>query len=375
MKLFLPYGQSAQQIDIDNADVLVSDIDHLNSGKEPDMLVREAMENSVGGAALEELAKGKKTAVIIISDHTRPVPSKHIIPFMLSALRRENPKIEITLLVATGLHRGTLPGELTEKLGKEIAENEHIVVHDCRDQDNHILIGILPSGAELWVNKLAIETDLLIAEGFIEPHFFAGFSGGRKSILPGICAEATVLGNHCSKFIANECAKTGVLENNPIHTDMLAAARMAKLAYIVNVIIDENKRILAAFAGDPIFAHNMGCDVLKKYCCVTPVQKGDIVITTNGGYPLDQNVYQAVKGLSTAQAVAAPGAVLVVCAQCIDGIGGERFYAALKECVTPDELLTETIKRPMEDTLPDQWQYQILADILSKHRVIFVTEP
>ena len=174
-------------------------------------------------------------------------------------------------------------------------DRERIVIHDSRDAASNVKIGVLPSGADCVIDRLAVETDLLVAEGFIEPHFFAGFSGGRKSVLPGVCDQVTVLGNHCSKFIASPFARTGVLDGNPLHGDMLAAAQMAKLAYIVNVVIDEDKRVPAAFAGDPVKAHRRGCDLLLGYCQVKPRQRGDIVISSNGGYPLDQNIYQTVR--------------------------------------------------------------------------------
>lgn len=179
--------------------------------------------------------------MVIISDHTRPVPSRCIIPHMLAELREGNPSIDITLLVATGCHRGTTPQELEQKLGREIVEKEHIVVHDC-DQSPLTELGVLPSGAKLVVNSLVAQADLVAAEGFIEPHFFAGFSGGRKSILPGVCSRVTVLGNHCSAFIDSPLAQMGILEGNPINVDMEAAAAMAKLQYIVNVVINEEKR-------------------------------------------------------------------------------------------------------------------------------------
>jgi nickel-dependent lactate racemase len=354
--------------------VLESRIGELKSQGSQKDIVRQAMEHPIGSPKLKELARGKKTATIIISDHTRPVPSKKIIPLMLEQLREGNPDIEITLLVATGCHRGTEKKELVNKLGADIVEKEKIVVHDCDDQEQLVELGTLPSGARLVVNRLAAETDLLVAEGFIEPHFFAGFSGGRKSVLPGICSRVTVLGNHCAKFIDSPYAKSGNLENNPIHEDMKAAAKMAKLAYIVNVVIDEEKKVVAAFAGDVVQAHEFGCEFLRPYCQVVPAEKTPIVVTSNGGAPLDQNVYQTVKGLCTADAVTENGGVIILCAECADGVGGDSFYRALKDCSSIEQLLTVIRNTPMDETIPDQWQYQILAKILEHKKVIYVTE-
>lgn len=377
MKVRIPYGKTELELEHENIrEVVVSCIDELKSEMEEGEIVKNAMSHPIGGSRLSELAQGKKTAVIIISDHTRPVPSRHIIPYMLSELRQGNPEIDITLLVATGCHRGTVKEELVAKLGKKIVEHEKIYVHDCDDLSMLTEIGTLPSGARLVINRLAAEADLLVAEGFIEPHFFAGYSGGRKSVLPGICARKTVLGNHCSAFIDSPSARMGVLEGNPIHKDMTAACDLARLSYIVNVVINEEKKVVAAFAGEPKEAHKKGCAFLDSFCRTEVEKKGKIVITSNGGAPLDQNVYQAVKGLTTAEAAAvSSGAVLIMCAECADGIGGNTFYQALKNCTSATQLLEKVRQTSMEETVPDQWQYQILARILEKHRVIFVTNP
>ncbi len=339
-----------------------------------DQIVTGAMSRPIGTKTLTELAKGKGSCTILVSDHTRPVPSKFIIPHLLNELRRGSPGIQIKLLVATGCHRKTTLQELTDKLGADIIRKENIIVHDCQREDDLVTLGALPSGAVLRINRHAVQTELLIAEGFIEPHFFAGFSGGRKSVLPGVCSQQTVLGNHCAKFIASPYARTGNLIQNPIHTDMIAAAKMAGLAYILNVLIDENKKVVAAVAGDFDLAHRQGCDLLCKKAKVNAVCS-DIVIAGNGGYPLDQNLYQSVKGMTAAQACTKPDGVIIMCAECVDGSGGEAFYQKLKNCGSPGQLLKEVEKIPMDQTAPDQWQYQILASILKRHRVIMVCNP
>ena len=372
MEIKIPYGKTFQTLNIEEGfELLESKIQELEAGADGGAIVRAAMDSPIGSPKLRELAAGKKNAVLIISDHTRPVPSKDIVPFMLEELRAGNPDIDITLLVATGCHRGTTPDELVHKLGEDIASREHIAVHDC-DSSPLTDLGPLPSGARLVVNSLVANADLVVSEGFIEPHFFAGFSGGRKSILPGVCSRVTVLGNHCAEFIDDPKARMGVLDGNPINRDMERAARMAKLAYIVNVVVNEAHEVVAAFAGDPIEAHHAGCAYLARYCEVEQKRKADIVITSNGGAPLDQNAYQAVKGLTTAADAAADGAALIICAECADGIGGDSFYKALSECANPEELLEDIRRVPMDETVPDQWQYQILARILEKHHVYFV---
>lgn len=338
-----------------------------------DAEVLRAMASPLGSPSLEELARGKRNAVIIASDHTRPVPSKQIIPHMLRALRSGSPGIDITILIATGFHRETTREELVAKFGEEIVSREKIVVHDAGNEDMLVAVGTLPSGGDLILNRLAMETELLVAEGFIEPHFFAGFSGGRKSVLPGVASRKTVLANHCSEFIQSPYARTGNLENNPIHLDMMYAAEQAHLAYIVNVVIDGEKRIVRAFAGDFRTAHAEGCQWLKDYAAV-PVPMCDIVITSNGGYPLDQNVYQSVKGMTAGEAVCREGGVIILCASCADGHGGESFLRTFTEAPSAHAVWESLAEIPRNRTCPDQWQSQILARVMDKHHVIMVTD-
>lgn len=370
----IPYGKTHLSFNHPCSGVLTSRVDQLVSQKSGLLLVQEALEHPIGSAKLSELAAGKNRCTVIISDHTRPVPSRDILPPMLEQLRQGNPDIQITLLVATGFHRPTTMDELIAKLGPQIASQEKIIVHDAFDPNTNVQIGILPSGAPLVIDRLAVETDLLVSEGFIEPHFFAGFSGGRKSVLPGVSDKVTVLGNHCGEFIASAFARTGILEGNPLHMDMVAAAKLAKLAFIVNVVIDDHKNTVAAFAGDFQKAHEAGVAFLRPYCEVQAVP-GDIVITSNGGAPLDQNIYQSVKGLTAAESSAKEGAVLIMCAELADGTGGEGFYQSLKNCSSPTEHFAQCVATPQNQTIPDQWESQILARILMKHKVIFVTRP
>lgn len=336
-------------------------------------LICRAMTAPIDSQKLSELSKGKKKVVIIASDHTRPVPSKLIIPPMLAEIREGSPDADITILIATGCHRGTTKDELAQKFGEEIVKNEKIHIHDCDDRDMLVNIGTLPSGGQCEINRLAYEADLLVSEGFIEPHFFAGFSGGRKSVLPGVAGRKTVLANHCSEFIDHPRARTGILEGNPIHGDMLWAAKKAKLAYIVNVVLDSEKNVIYAVAGEPEAAHKQGTDFLFSLCGAKAVES-DIVITTNGGYPLDQNVYQAVKGMTAAEATVKKGGVIIMLARSGDGIGGDHFYHQLADEPDIDKTMREFLSRGRDETVPDQWQTQILLRILKHASVIYVSE-
>ena len=375
MTINLPYGTSGMAFRLPpdtDVEILESQASGIRVDGSEDEIVTQAMSDPILSPTLTELARGASNAVIICSDHTRPVPSKRILPHMLRELRLGNPEIDITLLISTGCHRAPTQDELLGKFGDEIMAREKILVHDCGDTENLVQIGVLPSGAPLVINKIAEQAELLLAEGFIEPHFFAGFSGGRKSVLPGICGRETVLGNHCAEFIAHPNARTGVLEDNPIHRDMCAAVGMSGISYIVNVIINARKEVVAAFAGHPLQAHEAGCERLLEMCCVKPSRLGDIVITSNAGAPLDQNIYQAVKGMTAAESAAAPGAVIIICAECADGTGGDDFYHLMRDCESPAELLERIAKVSQKDTVPDQWQAQILARVLAQHEVILV---
>jgi len=371
-----PYGRETLSLDIPKnryAGTLLSRMHSYLPVKSPIELVRQAMSAPIGTEPLSVLAKDKGKIVIIASDHTRPVPSKVIIPPMLEEIRSVNPEADITILIATGFHRATTRQELVNKFGEEIVENEKIVVHDSAAHHTHVKIGTLPSGGELIINKLAAEADLLLAEGFIEPHFFAGFSGGRKSVLPGIASKKTVMYNHNGQFIASEYARTGILEGNPIHRDMLSAARQAKLAYIVNVVINAEKEVVYAVAGDVEQAHKAGRDFLCSQCKAAPVYS-DIAISTNGGYPLDQNIYQAVKGMTAAEATVNKGGVIIMLSQCGDGHGGESFYETFRDEKDLKRMTEKFVSTPPEETIADQWESQILARILQHASVILVSD-
>ena len=368
-----PYGKDfLEYTPAEHCRVLTSSVEEYVPEAKGAALVQAAMANPVESPRLAELARGKKKVVLIASDHTRPVPSRIIVPYMLREIREGNPEAEITILIATGRHRGTTREELVSKFGEEIAENENIVVHDCDDEEMLVELGTLPSGGKCIVNRLAVEADLLVAEGFIEPHFFAGFSGGRKSVLPGIAGRKTVLANHCAEFIAHPKARTGVLEGNPIHRDMLWAAESAGLAYIVNVVLNGEKEAIFATAGHPVHAHRKGTDFLASLCQVK-TEETDVVISTNGGYPLDQNLYQAVKGMTAAESAVKEGGVIIMLAKSDDGIGGEHFYNQLSQGKAPSEIIEEFLARDRESTEPDQWQSQIFARVLARARVIYLS--
>ena len=375
MRIEIPYGKGKQLLDVEERRLraCLTPAHAEQADADQEALVRQALENPIGSAPLRELAVGKNKIVVITSDHTRPLPSAITLPLYLAEIRRGNPDADITILIATGVHRFPTEAEMRAKFGAAICDHEKLVVHNASDDSQLVLMGTLPSGGELWLNKLVAEADLVVSEGFVEPHFFAGFSGGRKSILPGVAGRRTVLYNHNAAFIHAQESRQGVLDGNPIHRDMAFAAQTAKLAFILNVLLDGDKRIIAAFAGDSVKAHEAACALCMEQTSV-PAAPAEIVVTSNGGYPLDQNIYQCVKGLTAAEACVTEGGVIILSAGLGDGHGGEAFYHWFADRKDADEVMRDIVNVPKNETHMDQWQAQILARVQQRAFCIFVTE-
>lgn len=375
MKQKVLYGKSHLEFEIEDerlGELIVSKANDYKPELTEHELCVEALENPIGSEKLSVMAEGKKNVVVIASDHTRPVPSKIMMPLMLDEIRKGSPDAEITIIISTGTHRATTDAELRDKFGDEIVDREKIVIHDAVNSEL-VKIGHLPSGSDLLINKVAVDSDLIVAEGFIEPHFFAGYSGGRKSVFPGITSRQSVVANHCSEYIASEFARTGVLENNPIHEEMISAARQANLAFIFNVVINSNKEIIHAVAGDMEEAHLEGTRFLSSMVEVNPV-KADITITSNGGYPMDQNIYQSVKGMTAAEAMTKDGGVIIMAARAEDGHGGEDFLNTFDNNRDLKDIMQDFLDTPKDETIQDQWQAQIFIRILQNFHVVYVSE-
>ena len=375
MRIEIPYGKGTQTLCVEDSRVrgVLTPTHAAHEAADQQELVRAALEKPIGSAPLHEIAKGKQKVVVITSDHTRPLPSSITLPLYLAEIRKGNPDADITILIATGVHRYPTEVEKRAKYGDAICDHEKLIVHDASQDENLVLMATLPSGGELWLNKLVAEADLVVSEGFVEPHFFAGFSGGRKSILPGVAGRRTVLYNHNASFIHARESRQGNLDGNPIHRDMAFAAETAKLAFILNVLLDGDKRIIAAFAGDSVKAHEAACKLCMEQTSVIAAP-ADIVVTSNGGYPLDQNIYQCVKGLTAAESCVNEGGVIILSAGLGDGHGGEAFYHWFADRKDACEVMRDIINVPAGETHMDQWQAQILARVQQKAFCIFVTE-
>ena len=370
----IPYYTSTLDLHVEEENlkaVLTAKMHGFHAEKSQEQLVLDALEHPVGSPRLRALAEGKRKIVIVTSDHTRAVPSKITLPLLLKEIRSGNPDADITILIATGLHRPTTEEEQRRMFGDAIVDHEKIAINNAFAPEQFVELCTLPSGAVFQVNRLAAECDLLVTEGFVEPHFFAGFSGGRKSILPGICSERTVNENHSYKAVSHPRSNSGMLKDNPIHADMLCAAKAVNVQFIFNVALDGEKKIVAAWAGDLEKAHEAGVAFIRQWS-QCPVVTGDIVITSNGGYPLDQNLYQSPKAMATAEACAGEDGVIIMCCSCCDGMGGAHFGQLIQRG-TPDEIDRYLSSIPPEKTIPEQWCTQVCVRVLRKHPVILVT--
>jgi len=373
MMLRFPFGRGSLKLDIPRAN-LVSVIEprFMEAAWDEEGEVRRAVDHPIGSLRVKEAIKKQAKAVIIVSDITRPAPNPLMVPPVLDALREAGLKTEsMEIVVASGLHRPASREELEELLGKDVVRKVKVINHNAEDEEQLTEIGKTTFGTDVTLNKKVVEADFVIATGLIEPHFFAGYSGGRKSILPGVAGRKSVFQNHSFQMIGHPKARYGILKGNPIHEDAMEAAKMVRLNFMVNVVLNKERKIVKAFAGDSVKAYEAGVDLLDAMVRVPTPRKADIVITTNGGYPLDRNLYQAVKGMATGELVVRRGGVIVIMAECIDGIEHESFYQLMEEAKNPNEVL-ETIKK--EEPIIDQWETQVLARILKKAEVIVVSK-
>jgi nickel-dependent lactate racemase len=279
----------------------------------------------------------------------------------------------ITLFNATGTHRPNTQAELRGMLGDEIASRYSIVQNDCRDPDSHVLVGTTQGGNDIWIHKDFVECDVKILTGFIEPHFFAGFSGGGKAVMPGLALLETVLRNHSPKNLDHPMAHWGVTDGNPMWNEIREAASMTQPTFLLNVTLNKNKHITGVYAGDCEEAHVQGCAFAKANAMVPVEAPFDIVITTNSGYPLDLNLYQSIKGISAASQVVKKAGSIIAAAECCDGIPDHGEYGRLLREADSVESLLETIYAP-GFSIQDMWQAQIHALICQKADVYFCSE-
>lgn len=374
MRVKLDYGRDGLEVELPDERVeAVLGLHPVVPAPDPDAAVRSALASPVGTPPLAELAQGRRSACILISDITRPVPNRLILPPILETLETAGiPREGIEILVATGTHRASTPAELDEMVGPRIAADYRIRSHDAHDLTWHRQIGVTERGVPAWVDRGFLDADLKISIALIEPHFMAGFSGGRKSVCPGICAMETVKIWHGPRFIGHELADAGSVHGNPVHEDSLAIARMSGLDMICDVTIDSQRRIVGVFAGEVEAAWLRGVESVRRVVEANGFRRSDVVLTTTAGYPLDLTFYQAVKGMVGAIPAVKPGGTILVVAKCDEGIGGEIFTRTLLETEDLEAFVASTYEPGV--FVPDQWEVHELLKAVRHANVMIYSE-
>jgi nickel-dependent lactate racemase len=356
----MAYGRDGLTIEVPEHTKIVEPI-QLEAPSDDHQLVINALRNPYGTKPLKEMVKSSDKVVIVISDITRPTPNHKLVPWLLEEIAHV-PIENVTIINGTATHRDQTREEFIAMLGEEIVNKVRIINHHCHEKDELKHIGTSRFGCEVYLNKEYVEADFKIVTGFIEPHFFAGFSGGPKGIMPGIAGIETILTFHNAKMIGHPLATWGVLEKNPLQEMAREVNMFCKPDFLLNVALNGKKEITNVFAGELAEAHAAGCAYVKEHAMIKCDQRFDVVITTNSGYPLDQNLYQAVKGMNAAQKIVKQGGTIICAAECIEGMPAHgNFSKILGMRNTPSELL-DMINEPSFQMF-DQWEAQRLAMI------------
>lgn len=331
MQITLRYGRTGLPVTLPDANVRhVLRMSNMPVLTDPEEAVRQALLSPIASEPLAELARGRRDAVIVVSDLTRPVPNHILLPPLLETLSEAGiPGERLTILIATGLHRGNTPEELAEMLGPAVmASGCRIVNHEAREAASHVDLGATPRGLPVQVDRRYVEADLKILTGLIEPHLMAGHSGGRKAICPGLCSVQTVMVWHGAAMLAPPEACAGNLWRNPVHAEALAVADLANGAdapFLLNVVMNEARQITGLVSGDMRQAHLEGMALAERQTKVTLAEPVDIVVTSAAGYPLDLTFYQGVKGMVAALPIVKPGGSIIIAQENAEGIGGPEF--------------------------------------------------
>lgn len=365
MRITLAYGKSGLPLELDDSlDVTVVEPTYVPALPDPAAAVRRALASPIGSPPLCDLVRPGMRVGVVFSDITRPAPNPLLLSAVLEVLDAA-PGLEIVLFNALGTHRPNTEAELRGMVGDAIFERRRIVQNDAFDPSTQVRVGTTSKGHETWLNAELMRCDLKVLTGFIEPHLFAGFSGGGKAVMPGMAGQRTVLGNHDAGMVGHPQAIWGVTRGNPVWEEVREVAGQAGRLFLLNVTLNRDKAVTGVFAGDLDEAHAAGCAFVKSKAMIAVPRPFDIVVTTNSGYPLDINLYQSVKGMRAADQIVRPGGAIIIATRCSDGIPEHGLYGKiLRESRTPAELLAR-IRAPgfLEQ---DQWQAHIQALIQQK---------
>lgn len=374
MRVRLEYHRQGLEVELPDANVrAVLYSQPVEPLADPDAAIRAVLERPTASPPLAELAKGRKNACILICDVTRPVPNEQILTPMLETLHAAGlDREQILILVATGLHRPNWGDELREMVGACIVENYRFENHDGKRIEDHVYLGETDNKTPVYLDRRYVEADLKIATGLIEPHFMAGYSGGRKLICPGVAGIDTVRAWHSPRFLEHPNARSGVLDANPVHEENTRIAQMAGCDFIVNVCIDGFRRITHVCGGDMIQAWLQGVRHCQRQVTATLSEPVDVVVTSCAGYPLDATFYQSVKGMVGALPIVKEGGTVILAAGMSEGIGSPEFQQLLFETDCLDEFL-----RRISETdffIMDQWQLEELAKAARRCEIKVVTD-
>ncbi|HEY8155927.1 MAG TPA: nickel-dependent lactate racemase [Myxococcota bacterium] len=369
MRLALAYGRAEIACELPDG----AQVDRLEKRAVPPLpdpaaALRSALERPIGARPLAELARGRRDAVIVISDRTRPVPNAVLLPPILDELRRGGlPPEAVTLQVATGLHRPCTPAELREMLGDELASGLRIVQHDARDAASHVDLGRTRGGMPILIDRFFLERDLRLVTGLIEPHLMAGYSGGRKAVCPGLAAVGTLRVAHGPAMLEGRIGP-GLVEGNPFHEALIEVVRRVGVHFLVNVALDRERRIAGVFCGDVEQAHAEGMAFVEAESLVSLDAPADLVIASAGGDPLDATFYQAIKGISAASGVVRTGGVILLCAALGEGVGSPSFEALLRGSASPADFERRLADASFFEI--DQWMVQHLCQAHRRARIL-----
>lgn len=364
MRVKLAYGKEGLWVELPDENVTVLEPTFVAGLPDEAVAIEAALNAPRGTPPLRDLVGPHDTVAVVFSDLTRPMPNHRVLPVLLAQLDHV-PREKIVLINALGTHRPNTREELAGMLGREILEGYRVVQHDAWDEDRLVPVGETRFGHRVSVNREYMEATVKILTGFIEPHFFAGFSGGPKAVLPGLADIGAILGNHGAEMIGHPQATWGVTEGNPVWEEIREVAARTEPTFLLNVTLNKHKEITGVFAGDVWQAHRAGVAFAKRTAMVPVPAPFDIVITTNSGYPLDLNLYQTVKGMSAAAQIVKEGGSIIAAAECWDGIPDHGEYKNILHMARSPQELLEIVHSP-GFLMQDQWEAQIQAQIQLK---------
>ncbi|MEX0704487.1 MAG: nickel-dependent lactate racemase [Planctomycetales bacterium] len=374
MRITLDYARGGLDVEIPDRNLVGPlEIQAVEPLADPAAALAEKLARPTASPPLAELARGKRTACVLICDITRPVPNELLLDGILRTLEAAGvPRAGILILIATGLHRPNLGDELVELVGERIAGEYRVENHDGRDLAAHTFLGDSPRGVPAWIDSRYCDAELKIATGLIEPHLMAGYSGGRKLICPGIAALETVKVWHGPQFLEHPRADCGLLDGNPVHEENTRIARMAGCDFIVNVTLDRARRITSIVAGDMERAFLEGARFCERVVKAEVAEPCDVVVTSSAGYPLDTTFYQSIKGLTGVLPIVKHGGTIILAAGLTEGIGSPEFCRLFEEHASLDAFMERILGR--DYFVLDQWQLEELAKVRRKARVRYVSD-